>query len=259
MRMSAALSLFVVALSHPGAQAGRLEIPIEATVASQIAPNGDSAQVMLKNNSPEPLLCDSISATVSFVEGEFNQKIGEASPRFRDVFVRAGETLTETIGASELRLLKEQGRNARIYNATAQLGSCRIATLEDYCAHATLSADEKKTIDALNRHYGVRGCEDWHPEYQTTLHLSRKGLTDLTPIAFFRNLRVLSVHQNSVRDLSPLSRLSDLREVHLENNPIESVDAIRALPKLEVACVGSTPFAAKGPVAKPFYSNCRHR
>ena len=71
------------------------------------------------------------------------------------------------------------------------------------------------------------------------LDLSGKGLTDLTGIKQFANLKKLAVSNNKIADLSKVSELTNLEQLYINNNNIKSLDGIEKLTKLNILNIGS--------------------
>ena len=67
----------------------------------------------------------------------------------------------------------------------------------------------------------------------TSLKLDGKNITDLSGLATFKNLKVLSLTTNSVSDLTKISKLTNLEELYLSKNSISSLKGIESLTKLK--------------------------
>jgi Leucine-rich repeat (LRR) protein len=69
------------------------------------------------------------------------------------------------------------------------------------------------------------------------LYLSNTQVSDLSPLAEFKNLAYLHIGDTRVNDLSPLAELKNLRELYLRNTQVsdEQVQELRqALPNCNI-------------------------
>ncbi len=66
-----------------------------------------------------------------------------------------------------------------------------------------------------------------------TLVFVEAGISDLKPIAAFKNLRVLRLEENRIEDISPLANLQKLESLQIGYNRIADLRPISALKKLE--------------------------
>ncbi len=71
-----------------------------------------------------------------------------------------------------------------------------------------------------------------------SLHASKLGISDLTPLAHCANLTTLFLSDNQITDFSPLAKLTNLTELHLKEIQItdDQKNMLRnALPKCEIS------------------------
>ncbi len=80
------------------------------------------------------------------------------------------------------------------------------------------------------------------------LDLGHHNITDLTPFARLKKLKVLILGDNLIRDLSPLAELKELQYIELFSCKFTDVSALAQLPNLTEVCIGNnaikdiTPF-----------------
>lgn len=72
------------------------------------------------------------------------------------------------------------------------------------------------------------------------IHLIRRGLNDVGPLSWCRDLLGLFVAGNHIRELAPLSGLPLLRQLHAANNPISTLEGLGDLPNLGVLILDGT-------------------
>ncbi len=66
----------------------------------------------------------------------------------------------------------------------------------------------------------------------TELDFNDCGLSDISDIAYFRNLKVLKLGENRISDISALSGLTNLERLYLESNQVSDISALSGLKKL---------------------------
>lgn len=212
------------------------DLPLSVSVGTRLDAQGDSAEVMLTNPTQAPLLCERLDVSLSVIRAENDLPAGTIDLRYQNIFLRAGESLTESaIGANELKRLRYAEPSARLFRIIPSLGACRVAEWSDYCNHAPLSIEERKTVDVLKDAFGARACEELRADDIFKINLAYTGIRDLQPLAYFPNLTSL----------------------RLGGNPIASVTPLYKLEHLKRACLGQTPVAARGPLRDPFRTDCR--
>ncbi|MBF0312721.1 MAG: leucine-rich repeat domain-containing protein [Oligoflexia bacterium] len=80
----------------------------------------------------------------------------------------------------------------------------------------------------------------------TEINLSNKGVSDLTPLQFFRNLRILNLSKNNIESVSAFGKgatLDSLRKLNLDQNFIKSMGPLKYLPQLEELSIEDNPIA----------------
>ena len=66
----------------------------------------------------------------------------------------------------------------------------------------------------------------------TTLSLTNKNISDLTPLAGLTNLTELILYRNNIGDLTPLAESTNLTELHLSYNKISDISPLAGLTNL---------------------------
>lgn len=66
----------------------------------------------------------------------------------------------------------------------------------------------------------------------TTLNARSEGITDLTGLEYFTNLRTLDLGNNSLTKLTPLAKLTNLRTLKLHNSELKDIKALKGLTSL---------------------------
>lgn len=69
----------------------------------------------------------------------------------------------------------------------------------------------------------------------------KMGISDLTPIKEFKNLKVLLFGCNKIEDISPISNLQKLQVLMLEYNVISDLSPLKELKNLEYLCCKNNP------------------
>lgn len=67
----------------------------------------------------------------------------------------------------------------------------------------------------------------------SSISLKQKGITDITPIKHFSNLRYLNLSDNLIEDITPISELFELEYLNLSENNIKSIKPIFGLLNLQ--------------------------
>ena len=103
---------------------------------------------------------------------------------------------------------------------------------------APITAEEMATLINLHRMAESKGISDLTGlEFATNLRYLRlnhnKNISDLSPIAGLRDLRILSIGDNSVQDLSPIKGLTNLESINISNNRISDLSPLARLENLE--------------------------
>jgi len=66
----------------------------------------------------------------------------------------------------------------------------------------------------------------------TTLNARSEGITDLSGLEYFTNLRTLDLGNNSLEKLTPLTKLTNLQTLKLSNNELKDINALKGLTSL---------------------------
>ena len=99
----------------------------------------------------------------------------------------------------------------------------------------TLSVATAKTIDVLLKQAKTQNCKsaDSILGKLTELNIREGKISDLRPIAGFKNLTILNLDNNKIVDLAPLSNLSKLTTLSLSINKIVDVSPLANLSNLK--------------------------
>ena len=92
------------------------------------------------------------------------------------------------------------------------------------------SAVEQAALQALGRSAGP--LEEADLAAVTTLNLGDSGLTDLSDLQKFPNLKVLYLHRNGLQDLSGLAGLTGLEGLDASGNEISDLTPLKGLTQL---------------------------
>jgi Leucine-rich repeat (LRR) protein len=99
----------------------------------------------------------------------------------------------------------------------------------------TLSVATVRTIDILLKQAKTQSCKsaDSILGKLTELNIREGKISDLRPIAGFKNLTILNLDDNKIVDLAPLSNLSKLTTLSLSVNKIVNVSPLANLSNLK--------------------------
>ncbi|MDO5440956.1 MAG: leucine-rich repeat domain-containing protein [Bacillota bacterium] len=67
----------------------------------------------------------------------------------------------------------------------------------------------------------------------TNLNLAGKGIDNLQPLLYAKNLRQLDLSNNNITDITELAALSNLEIINLSNNPIDNYAVLDYLPNIK--------------------------
>ena len=81
------------------------------------------------------------------------------------------------------------------------------------------------------------------------LRAENKNISDLTGLAFAKNLTVLAIGHNPLSDLSPLASLTKLREIQLQDTEVADLSPLSGLRDLEVINASETRITSLAPLA----------
>jgi hypothetical protein len=112
----------------------------------------------------------------------------------------------------------------------------KIKSFAQWCQEKdTLSASTVKTIDVLLKQAKTQNCKSADSILSKLTELSiREGkISDLRPIAGFKNLTILNLDYNQIVDLAPLGNLSKLISLSLSVNKIVNVSPLANLSNLK--------------------------
>ncbi|MBF0315370.1 MAG: hypothetical protein HQK52_18255 [Oligoflexia bacterium] len=140
---------------------------------------------------------------------------------------------------SKLTTIQIAGNTITIHDFPSWCLLSKMATDAD----TLVSAEEKKTVEAMLRATSSNSCFDAHRKLvrATTLDLSNKAISTLRPLSSLVYLRDLNLMGNALVDLSPLAALKQLTTLNLINNKIVSLEVIKSLPNLVTLFAGSNP------------------
>jgi uncharacterized membrane protein len=112
----------------------------------------------------------------------------------------------------------------------------KIKSFVQWCQEKdTLSVATARTIDILLKQAKTQNCKsaDSILDKLTELSIREGKISDLRPIAGFKNLTILNLDQNQIVDLTPLSNLSKLTTLSLSINKIVNVSPLANLSNLK--------------------------
>ena len=97
----------------------------------------------------------------------------------------------------------------------------------------------------------ARGAQITAEEMATLerLRAENKGISDLTGLAFAKNLTVLLIGYNPLSDLSLLASLKNLREIWFQDTEVSDLSPLASLRALEVINASSTRITSLAPLA----------
>ena len=81
------------------------------------------------------------------------------------------------------------------------------------------------------------------------LRAEHKNISDLTGLAFAKNLTALFIGDNPLSDLSPLASLTKLREIHFRDTEVADLSSLSGLHQLEVINASETRITSLAPLA----------
>ena len=98
----------------------------------------------------------------------------------------------------------------------------------------------KTTIDALHSVTQRSKCSEVFDAIakETSLNLTKMGISDLTPLQFFPHLRSLYLEYNKISDISALQYLSNLQILFIDDNQISDIRPLAPLKKMLWLSVG---------------------
>ena len=196
----------------------------------------DYGRVQFVNHSDKPVVCDSSSVSISAIRSEFDEKAFSVDVIFAPVFLKAHQSkMLSGVGVEELKVLQSSDPSFRISVMVPHLLGCKTAEFFDYCEYSEKSDAEKETLAVLSNAFGLKKCADWQPDSIEKIKLTNSGISDLTVMQYFRNLRVLRIG----------------------SNPISSVDPLLGLPYLEKVCVQDSPVSVLPGYETVFNSKCK--
>ena len=73
------------------------------------------------------------------------------------------------------------------------------------------------------------------------LYLVGEGISDLSPLSTFKNLKILNLRENSVKNLSPLANLTGLEKLGLDGNAITDLSPLAGIKGLQVLEIADNP------------------
>lgn len=118
----------------------------------------------------------------------------------------------------------------------------KATTFKKFSICQTTDEDTRHTLETLSQEARVDGCVEtmsWL-QRQTSLDLTRKNITNLSPLTYAANLKWLFLSKNFIIDLSPLNNLRLLRLLDISHNPIGSIAHLSNLNSLVVLNISNT-------------------
>ena len=107
-----------------------------------------------------------------------------------------------------------------------------LTRAEEICSRSEKSI--QKSIQIFQEFVKGENCEDTLKKLGevNTLNIRKKGIQDISPLAYAKNLRVLLLAKNDIIDLSPISRLR-IRWLDISHNPITDLSPLAEMKSLE--------------------------
>jgi internalin A len=105
----------------------------------------------------------------------------------------------------------------------------------DLCQSSSLSQEARNTLDVLLKEVAKTSeCKlaSQRLDGLRSLTIRGKGISDLTPISTFWNLKELDLSDNNIENLTPLSNIRPLDKLFLRNNRIVDVTPLARLDGL---------------------------
>ena len=121
---------------------------------------------------------------------------------------------------------------------------------------APITAEEMATlVNNLHRMPEAKGIKDLTGlEFATNLLVLQldhnKHISDLSPIAGLRDLKILGIGDNSISDLSPLAGLTNLVSINITGNEISDLSPLEGLKSLETFFSWNNFFSDLSPLVK---------
>jgi len=115
-------------------------------------------------------------------------------------------------------------------------------------------AGQKKTISAVIRSVDAKNADDAYKKVMAddALVLSGGGpesISDITPLAGFKNLKTLVLYNNHISDITPLANLTNLQTLRLEINRVSDISPLKSLTNLESLQIDDNQISDLGPLA----------
>ena len=172
--------------------------------------------------------------------------------KFNEVVFALDFPENSTIGPVDDQTERIPGES--VYIPDPNLRSVIEAAL-DKTPGAPITAEEMATLVDLFRLADSKGISDLTGlEFATNMRYlwlkHNKNISDLSPIAGLRDLRILDIGDNSVSDLSPLARLTNLESINIGNNNISDLSPLTGLKNLEYFMSWNNFLSDLSPLAK---------
>ncbi len=204
-------------------------LPVNTIISGLIDGEGLSASVNVYNQNQYPVFCESIDVSLRVSDAEFDRPLGSLNYQFGNIYINPNSSVSQTgIGRNVVSDLRKQPAGAKVSNVNANLNQCHEANFRNYCQFALKSEEEQKTLDTLNRFFGVAQCSDWYAETVEKINLSNSGITNLSPLSFFYNLHELRIGGNPIHSVSPLKNLKYLDRVCIKHTPLAESESLNA-------------------------------
>ena len=119
----------------------------------------------------------------------------------------------------------------------SELSEAAVTTLQKKLSGCTISHSELKREIVLGGKSFACDAE--------TVEANGLGLSDISKVSGFSNVKHLDLSNNSISRLSPLSQLKTLETLDLSNNRISDVSALTSLKKLKQLWLGGNSISAE--------------
>jgi len=139
------------------------------------------------------------------------------------------------------------------WGVTQAAESSQESSFKEWCQKlASLSAQRRKTVEAVLAEAGTSGCElaAKNLSSRTALNLVSRGISDLSPLSELTNLAGLYLYNNQITDVSPLAGLTNLQWLDLNSNQIADVSPLAGLTNLIELHLNSNQITDVSPLAR---------
>ena len=112
------------------------------------------------------------------------------------------------------------------------------------CRSASANSPLGKTFAALTKSVGGRNCTETFNSLNqlSTLDLRGQGLSDLSPVSYFKGLTAINFSNNEINNLSALKGFDKLHSLDASNNQVSGIDSDMNWPAMSHLILAGNPF-----------------